>query len=63
MKISSKGEKNVIMGAIYREHCLIRQPDPNNTGHISQWVAASARADTIVIGDINLDINKWENPD
>ena len=75
MKISLKGKKTIHLGGIYREHCWIKQPDPdNNSGHIleqqarwntfiSQWEAASRRADTFVIGDTNLDYNKWDNPD
>ena len=74
LKISTKGKKTVMLGAIYREHCFIRQPEPNNSGQINQqnqrwkmfidqWVAASTKGDTIVIGDTNLDTNKWASPD
>ena len=73
LKISSRGRKTIHLGAIYREHKCIKQPEPNITGNIVeqeagweafiyQWEAASVRADTIVIGDTNLDYNKWNNP-
>ena len=74
LKMSAKGRKTVHLGAVYREHKWIRQPEPNNSGQIDnqnkrwkqfldQWVAASARADTLVIGDTNIDYNKWASPD
>ena len=74
LKISSKGTKKIHLGAIYRQHKLIKQGTPNLSGDInlqvnrwkkfvSQWKAASNRVDTIVMGDINLDFNKLETPD
>ena len=59
---------------LYREHKWLKQPDGDTSGDIrqqldrwdsfiSQWEAASGRADTFVIGDTNLDYNKWNDPD
>ena len=74
LKLSCKGRKSVNLGAIYREHRYIRQEEPNLSGSIAeqnkrwniftdQWIAASSRSDTIFIGDLNLDLNKWSDPD
>ena len=63
LKLSCKGKKTVNLGAIYREHQHIRQVEPNVSGSIfeqnkrwikftDQWAAASAKGDTIVIGDL-----------
>ena len=74
LKISSKGNKKIHLGAIYREHQWIRQNGPHTTkdlgeqfnrwnDFIKQWVAASRHAETVVIGDFNLNFNKWRQPD
>ena len=73
LKVSSKGKNTVHLGAIYCEHQWIRQEDPNLTGDIREqnfrWNLfinqreAASRSDTIVIGDFNLDMNKWSAPD
>ena len=74
LKISAKGNKIIHLGAVYRQHMWIKQSLPNNTKHpaqqyarwkdfITQWIAASRGAETFVIGDTNLDHNKWVQPD
>ena len=74
LKISCKGRKSLHLGACYREHKHIRQTEPNNSGELAsqinrwklfvdQWVRASMGADTVVIGDLNIDMNKWLQPD
>ena len=74
LKISARGRKSVHLGAIYREHQWIYQPEPNLSGSIQaqeerwrqfiiQWEAAGSSADTIVVGDTNLDYNKWDIPE
>ena len=74
MKLSCKGRKAIHVGAIYREHKYIRQEEPNISGSfteqnkrwrifLDQWERACISADTIVVGDFNLDKNKWLNPD
>ena len=74
LKISAKGNKIIHLSAIYRQHMWIKQPLPNNTKHpaqqyarwkdfITQWIASSRGAETFVIGDTNLDHNKWAQPD
>ena len=56
------------------KHTLIRQPAPNNSNCeatqvarwgkiVKQWVEAARTSDCIIIGDINLDLLKWDNPD
>ena len=74
MKSSSKGNRKIHLGAVYWEHQWIRQ-DGNNTtktpaeqlhrwkSFIEQWIAASRGVESIVIGDVNLDFNKWHHPD
>ena len=74
MKIPSKGHRKIHLGAIYKEHQWIGQKGTNTTkapaeqlarwgSFIDQWIAASRGAETFVIGDVNLDFNKWRNPD
>ena len=74
LKVNKKGGRKMIIGGIYREHSLLRQPLPNTTDSeflqnmrwerfINQWVTASQNADCYIVGDTNLDHLKWLNPD
>ena len=74
LKVSKKGGSKLHVGAVYRQHHLLRQLTPNVSGGVerqkarwqkilSQWRRAGERTECFVIGDINLDINKWNNLD
>ena len=69
-----KGMTNMIIGGIYRHHNIIYQDIPNTHDSIQsqerrwrlfiqQWETASSRGCVMVIGDVNLDIKKWDQPD
>ena len=69
-KISSRGCKTLYLGGIYREHTVLNQPDSTESEEqqtarwkifIEQWQTANRQC--IVVGDTNLDIFKWANPD
>ena len=70
----TKGRNKILVGGMYREHSIKGIPTPNNSGDeseqirrwrtfISQWKEAAHHPSVIVIGDINLDILKWTNPE
>ena len=74
LKVTRKGSKKLHIGAMYRQHHLLRQPIPNNSGGVErqvarwqlfldQWKRAGEKTECFVIGDLNLDSNKWTNPD
>ena len=74
IKIGNRGKTSLRIGGAYREHYLIRQPEPNNSrdqinqeirwnNFVGQWKSACNSGPTVVIGDINLDLLKWETPD
>ena len=71
---SAENRKKLIIGAIYREHRLIGPLAPIGSETDSQqkirwkrfteqWRRASTGADVFVIGDTNIDLEKWNNPD
>ena len=73
VKINRKGRKKLIVGGIYREFKFIRQTENEEKGNLSdqndrwrrilnQWEAATNGADSVIIGDCNLDYNCWEAP-
>ena len=73
-KIGTKGNKPMLVGAVYREHQHIYQIEPNNSGlpsrqnqrwfkFVDSWRRAAATSDVMVMGDINLDLVKWNSPD
>ena len=73
LEISRKGKKSLLLGAIYREHSIIRQPGNNQSSNpaqqnnrwkvfLNQWKKAGSQNDTFVIGDTNLDHLTWDNP-
>ena len=72
-EINRPGKRKLVVGAIYREHTLPRQPFPNVSDSIpnqiarwnkflAQWKMIGSRFDTFVVGDTNLDTCRWENP-
>ena len=63
-----------MIGGMYREHTLPAQPEPNNfneihqqeyrwTKFINQWISASNIGPCLVIGDLNLDMLTWNDPE
>ena len=74
IKLGGRGRKSLLIGSIYREHFLIKQGEPNISRNqdqqeyrwdkfIKQWVNASRNGPCLVVGDVNLDQLKWNNPD
>ena len=74
LKIPRRGKKPFILGAIYREHHLLNQQQPNLSGSpalqksrwkrtIKQWMDVQAGADVLIVGDLNLDHLLWRDPD
>ena len=74
LRISGRGTKNLHIGTVYRQHKLLNQDLPNMSGDpakqatrwrkfVAQWVAAARNTDCIVLGDTNLNFNKWVNPE
>ena len=76
LKISSRGRRSIVIGAMYREHQLIWQDSDavNESGSplnqslrwnqfIEKWKRAARGADVMVLGDLNLDFLKWGLPD
>ena len=74
LKIGIKGGKPMTVGLMYREfqHILTVQPDDSDTParqherwtfFINSWKKAAAKSDVIVMGDLNLDHGKWNNPE
>ena len=72
VKIARKGQKKLIVGGVYREHQHLGQVDKTSE-HIrsqedrwrrilSKWMAVTRGADSVVLGDMNLDFAKWGNP-
>ena len=75
IKVGGKGRKGVLVCGTYREHKIIRQPEPNLSSNpdrqqerwsriIEQWKNASDTGNNvIVIGDMNVDLEKWDDPE
>ena len=74
VKIGGRGRKSLRIGGMYREHFLIKQPEPNLSRNknqqesrwkkwIHQWRDACNSGPCLVVGDMNLDLLKWENPE
>ena len=72
LRVTTKGRKPFHLGAVYREHRWIRQPDGDDSetlrhqlirweSFVCQWEAASSRADTFVIGDTNFRPQEMEH--
>ena len=73
-KVNRKGFKKIVIGAIYREHQLLCQDRDIDTESESkqtarlkqilrQWESATEGCEAVIIGDINLDQMKWNNPE
>ena len=74
IKVGGRGVKGVRICGLYREHKLIRQPEPNNSDDVllqvqrwektvRQWIDGSSAESCLIIGDTNIDVIKWNNPD
>ena len=74
MEIPRKGQRPAVIGAIYREHHLMDQQQPNLTGDIriqrqrwttilNQWTTLPGGREVTVVGDLNLDFQKWTQPE
>ena len=75
MKFPGTGNrKKLIVGAIYREHRLIGPLAPVGSEtdlqqktrwkkFTEQWKKASIGANVFVVGDTNIDLVKWDNPE
>ena len=72
IKVRGKGRKNMVIGGVYREHTLLDQPgisaEPANQkrrwkNFVRQWRRAIQQYDSCwVVGDLNLDMQRWNNP-
>ena len=74
VQVGTKGRKPTRVGGIYREHHLLGYPTPNPTGtpdrQLERWntilkgwtAAAAAGNNCLIIGDLNLDYSKWDQP-
>ena len=69
LNVNKRGGRKLHIGAVYRQHHLLRQPTPNATGgmehqkdrwqkFLNQWKAAGETTKCFVIGDTNLSMNK-----
>ena len=74
LRLGRKTASSTILGGIYREQKLLLQSKPNLTGEppvqlerwqriIGHWKTIASSNKCTVIGDINLDFLRWENPD
>ena len=74
IKLTKRGQKKITLGAIYREHTLLKQDDNGKSGEegeqvtrwrqiIKQWQEATKETDAFIVGDINLDFLTWDNPE
>ena len=74
LKVGGRGRKAVLICGVYREHKLIRQEEPNFSGNpdkqlerwtkiVGQWSRAGNVGSVVLIGDTNIDILKWDEPE
>ena len=73
IKIGDRGKKPITFGFIYREHQHIGLTTPDDSLSpqsqlerwrqiVNNWRAATNGGNTIIMGDLNLDFEKWGNP-
>ena len=71
MKMKRRGRRTLNLGAIYREHTLLKHDAPTNDiplqisrwrKQVLQWKAACRQGESVIIGDLNLDHQTWEDP-
>ena len=74
VKIPRRGNRRLILGGMYREHKLIGDPTDARIGgyehqaarwraFIEQWKRADKLGEVHVIGDLNVDMMKWDRPE
>ena len=72
IKLSGRGVKTVIIGAVYREHHLLDRVNDTSlesqqtfrwNKFIAQWNSLEGKGEIFVAGDTNLDKLKWAQPD
>ena len=74
ISIGGKGKNSTLIGGFYREFTIIHGQAPANSGDINsqrrrwrmftnQWRQAADTDSCWVLGDLNLDFSKWQNPD
>ena len=63
-------EEGLVVAGIYREHTLLGQPLSNDLNEqITRWKRTMRQWDkngdreSLIIGDMNIDFLKWDNPD
>ena len=74
LEFPRQGKKPFLFGALYREHKLLYQTDPDTTGDpanqkirwrkiIDKWAALRDGVETLVVGDFNVDHMRWSDQD
>ena len=74
IKLGGRGRTSLLLGGVYRDHYFIRQEGPNDSREpakqeqrwsrfVNQWIGASNQGEVMVVGDTNVDLMKWDNPD
>ena len=71
LKTVSRGNKGIIIGGIYREHSLLGIDNSSIPSEqlsrwkatLAQWKKAGRLGQCITIGDMNLDMSRWHNPE
>ena len=70
MEVNRLGKKKLVVGSVYREQSLLGQPNSvdihSQTARwnlfLKQWKTIGKKYDTFVVGDLNLDTLKWQDP-
>ena len=72
IKLVRRGCRKLIIGGLCREFKYIRQADNSSENircqearwrrMLQQWTDATRDCDGVIIGDMNLDFNTWNNP-
>ena len=76
VKVGDTKRKSIMIGGLYREHQILGRGETHDTRIERQrkqawrwrrmcrkWKEAGRRYKTVVIGDLNLDKLRWENPE
>ena len=76
VRIGEEGRNSLRIAGIYREHHILGEDNQNMTWQVSQqrqedrwrdilvkWRTASRNKNCLVVGDLNLDFIKWNNPE
>ena len=76
VRIGSGKNNSITVGGIYREHQQLGRIDPNATSRevqleqekrwriiVNKWKLAARNQNCVVLGDLNLDYLRWNNPE